>query len=81
MWRDASAADRFFNLVRAQAPKLFGVSIPTQQQPKSITYDDLLGLKVQAEENTVTILRWTEDVWKEALESLASRSSFEKNKS
>ncbi len=79
-WRDSSHADRFFNLVRAQAPKLFGVSIPTQQQPKSITYEDLLSLKIQAEDNTVTIIRWTEDSWKEALESLASRSSFEKNK-
>ena len=79
-WRDAAAADRFFNLVRAQAPKLFGVSIPTEQKPKSITYEDILGLKILAEGNTVTIIRSTEESWKDALESLASRSSFEKNR-
>ena len=76
LWRSESSAQRFFNLVRAQAQKLFGVSIPTQQTPDSIVYGDLLGLKIKRDGASVTILRWTEEAWLAALEDLASRSSF-----
>ena len=79
LWQDVPAAERFFNLIRAQATKLFGVSIPTAQTPTSITYGDLLSLVIQRDANTVTVLRWTEDAWKAALMDLAQRSTFEKN--
>lgn len=76
-WRDAAAAEQFFNQLGENAATLFGMEGEPARAENSLTFEGVLGLKVTHAEDTVTVLRTTKPAWRETLEDIALRSSFQ----
>lgn len=79
-WRRPETAQRFFDILAQHAAKLLNTDptlMPTVSSPGRMVIDDLLRVDAFVEGNTVTLLRTTEVEWRDALEDLAERSSFQ----